>query len=125
MTRILLVEDDLDAQVLMEGVLIDGGYEVDVTDTEDSARDLLTYVAYDLVIVDARLPDGTGMAVADDARENDTKASIVTGCAFTLPHGTFDRYEVLLKPFRPNELLDAVARRVGQPGALNRETQPN
>ena len=125
MTRILLVEDDVDAQGVMAEVLIDAGYEVDITDTEDSARDLLTYVVYDLVIADALLPDGTGMAVADDARDNDTKALIVTGCAFTLPYGTFDRYEILLKPLRPNELLDAVARRVGQPGELNRETQPN
>jgi two-component system OmpR family response regulator len=120
MARILLVEDDVDVRTIMEHVLIDAGHEVDATGTEGSARDLLRYLAYDLVIADARLPDGTGMAVADDARENDTKALIVTGYAFTLPHGTFDRYEVLLKPFRPAELLDAVARRLAQPDGQTR-----
>ena len=31
MTRILLVEDDVDLRLIMEHVLIDGGYQVDTT----------------------------------------------------------------------------------------------
>jgi DNA-binding response OmpR family regulator len=112
MTRILVVEDDADVRLLLEHVLIGAGYDVDATGTEGSARELLCCFPYDLVIADAKLPDGTGMSVADEARENDTKTLMVTGYAFTLPHGTFDNYDILLKPVRPNELLDAVADRL-------------
>lgn len=38
------------------------------------------------------------------------KAIIVTGYAFTLPFEARRRYEVLLKPMRPAELVEAVER---------------
>jgi len=113
MARILLVEDDVDVRPVMEHVLLSAGYEIDAVATEADARELLARVSYDLVIADAKLPDGTGLTVADDARENGTKALIITGYAFTLPHGAFERYDVLLKPLRPTELLDVVARYLG------------
>ena len=113
MARILLVEDDVDVRTVMEHVLIAAGYEIDVTGTVAGAHELLHYVSYDLVIADAKLSDGTGLAVADNARENDTKALIITGYAFTLPHGAFDRYDIHLKPLRPKELLDVVGQALG------------
>jgi two-component system, NtrC family, response regulator HydG len=113
MIRILLVEDDVDVRMVMEHVLIAAGYEVDATGTEGNARELLSGRSYDLVIADVRLPDGTGMTVADNAREIGTKALIVTGYASTLSHGAFNSYAILLKPLRPDELLDGVARRLG------------
>jgi DNA-binding response OmpR family regulator len=113
MTRILVVEDDEDVRPLIEHVLLTAGYEIDATDGEAGALELLSRVPYDLVIADAKLPDGTGFVVADEARENGTKTLVITGYAFTLPHGVFDRYDILLKPLRPGELLGAVARHVG------------
>src|SRR5438874_5856943 len=64
---------------------------------------------YDLVIADGKLPDGTGLDVADHAIEIGTKAIIITGYAFSLPVGTHDHYEILLKPLRPIEITTAVA----------------
>jgi CheY-like chemotaxis protein len=87
MARILVVEDEVDVRTVMEHVLFTAGYEIDATSTEADALELLSRCAYDLVIADAKLPDGTGLAVADEARENGTKALIITGYAFTLPHG--------------------------------------
>lgn len=110
---ILLVEDDEDVRPIMEHVLFSAGYEIDATGAEAGTRELLAGVSYDLVIADAKLPDGIGLAVADEARENGMKALIITGYAFTLPHGAFDRYGILLKPLRPHELLDVVGRHLG------------
>src|ERR1700720_4735349 len=103
MMRILVVEDDGDVRTLIEHVLFTAGYEIDATDTEADALELLSRVPYDLVIADAKLPDGTGFAVADEARENGTNTLIITGYAPILPYGAFDRYDILLKPLRPNE----------------------
>jgi two-component system response regulator HydG len=68
------------------------------------------------VLADGRLPDGTGMAVADRAGERGIPSLIVTGYGFDLmkDHG-LGRFDFLLKPVRPNELLEAVER------ALSRE----
>ena len=68
MSNILLVEDDLDLRLVMENILLDAGYEVDVTGTVADGCELLGSRPYDLVITDALLPDGTGMAVADKAQ---------------------------------------------------------
>jgi len=115
MQRILLVEDDAELRLLLEHVLFDGGYEVDVADSVDSACAFLDGSAYDLVLADGRLEDGTGMMVADRAVAAGAKALIITGYAFELPRDQLTRHEFLLKPVRPNELLDAVARMLRTP----------
>jgi DNA-binding response OmpR family regulator len=116
MTRILLVEDDPDVRLLVEHVLLDAGFEVDATDSVFGGRTLLGCRSYDMVLADGRLGDGTGMEVADRAREiADTPVLIVTGYAFDLPHDDLARYDFLLKPVRPRELVEAVQRVLGQP----------
>ena len=110
MSFILLVEDDADVRLLMEHVLLDEGHRVDTADTVEAALLLIGGRHYDLVLADGRLPDGTGMAVADQARERGIPALIVTGYAFVLPSEELGRFEVLLKPLRPHELVAAVDR---------------
>ena len=50
-------------------------------------------------------------SVADRAIENRTKALIITGYAFAYPE--LRRYEFLMKPVRPDELLNEVERLLG------------
>lgn len=113
MSRILLVEDDPDLRPVMEQILLGEGYEVDVTGTMTDGCELLGRGAYDLVIADALLPDGNGMAVADKARERAVRAIIVTGYCFALTGETFDRYEILQKPVPADELIKIVRQVVG------------
>ena len=110
MDRILLVEDEADVRMLLEHVLLSAEYRVDTTATVEAACALLDTQTYDLVVADGRLEDGTGMMVAEKAEENGTKALIITGYAFELPKEQLGRYEFLLKPVRPSELLEAIAR---------------
>jgi DNA-binding NtrC family response regulator len=111
MARILLAEDDADVRVVVEHVLLDGGHTVDAAPNIESARKLLLSREYDLVLSDGRLPDGTGMELADVAQEKGIPALILTGYAFILRELAADpaRYRVLLKPLRPAEILQAVA----------------
>ena len=110
MNRILLVEDDPDLRLLLEHVLLGAGYRVDTAATVAAAHDRLDSASYDLVLADGRLEDGTGMAVAEKAGEAGAKALIITGYAFDLPREQLAKFEYLLKPIRPSELLDAVER---------------
>ena len=111
MTRILLVDDDEGVGRLLEHVLFAAEYGVDRTYAVAGACSKLARHSYDLVIADARLPDGTGMDVADRATENRAKALIITGYAFQYPE--LRRYDFLMKPVRPDELLREVARVLG------------
>ena len=110
MNRILLVEDEADVRLLLEHVLLSAGYRVDSTATVEAACALLDTRTYDLVVADGRLEDGTGMMVAEKAAESGTKTLIITGYAFDLPRDQLGRYDFLLKPVRPQELLEAVER---------------
>ena len=112
MPRILLVEDDPEVRLLVEHVLLNGDYEVDSRETMDGGLGLLDRRHYDLVIADGRLVDGTGMMLADRAREKGIPALIMTGYAFVLnePGVDLGQYDVLLKPLSPNELLAMVAK---------------
>ena len=115
MPRILLVEDDPDVRVLMEHVLIAERYQVDAVATVASGCMLLGRGRYDLVLTDGRLPDGSGIDVADEAVRRGMHAIVVTAYAFQFPQRDLARYDLLLKPVRPAELLEAVRRAVGQP----------
>ena len=108
MARILLVEDDLDVCLVMEHALSYGGHTVDATWRVIAAFVLLGSHPYDLVVTDVRLPDGSGIEVADRAREKGIAALIVTGYAFSLPKDELHHFEFLLKPVRPSELILAV-----------------
>jgi two-component system, NtrC family, response regulator HydG len=110
MARILVVEDDMATRLFIEHVLIGVGYQVDVTGTVGGGTDLLRSRQYDLVVSDVKLPDGSGLEIADLAVDKAVKALMITGHAFTLPSGTHERYEFLLKPVRAAEILAAVER---------------
>jgi two-component system, NtrC family, response regulator HydG len=111
MARILLVEDDANVLMLLEHVLSGDGYEVDTASTVEQARSHLAQrPGYDLVVADGRLPDGTGMEVGDAAARAGARTLIVTGFAFQLPREELGRYDYLLKPVRPAELLRAIGR---------------
>jgi len=113
--RILLVEDQQDVRLLLQHVLLGSGYEVDVTETVAQARLRLDAASYELVIADGRLADGSGIAIADAAKERGMKTLIVTGYAFQDDTHDLLRHEYLLKPVRPSELLLTIRRLVGEP----------
>lgn len=103
MAAILLVEDDADVRFVVGHVLLDAEHQVDTAATVAAGFKLLNSREYDLVIADGKLPDGTGLDVADSAVDRGIKALVMTGYAFTLPRKDPRRYEILLKPLRPRE----------------------
>ena len=111
MTRILLVEDDEEVGRRLEQALTSAGYEIDRSYAVAGACSYLDRRSYELVLADVRLPDGTGMDVADRAIEKGTKALIIAGCALSYPK--LHRYEFLLNPVRPDKILSEMTRLLG------------
>jgi DNA-binding response OmpR family regulator len=110
--HILLVEDDSDVRMAFEQILLEAGHEVDISPTYQGASDLLRHGDYKVLIADGRLPDGSGIQLADEARRKGIPALIVTGNASVLLDESgldFTKYRLLLKPVRPQQLIEAVA----------------
>jgi DNA-binding NtrC family response regulator len=110
MVRILLVEDDPDVRPLLEHILLSEDYQVTTAETVANSIAMLDAQPFDLVICDVNLPDGSGLAVADQATAAGVKTLVVTGQGLSLKPGVLGRYNYLLKPLRGAELIAAVER---------------
>ena len=114
--RILVVDDDPELRFLLANVLYSEGYVVDLAATHAEAEAQLEGHQYALVIADWRLPDGQGTAIAEEAAELGAKAIVMTGYLFQMEGGNSSLHETLMKPVRPNEIVDVVRRLIGPPG---------
>jgi len=132
--RILLVEDEVANRALVSATLARArderivGARLIETDTLQSARAALAADSVDLVLLDVRLPDGSGLDLMDDiaVRPERERPLIVIMSASVLPHeqATFlaagaDRF--LGKPCRPVDLIETIGglldqRREAPPG---------
>ena len=108
--RILLIEDERDVADMLGIALRGEGYQVDIDGGAAGARDRLDVDGYDLVIADWRLPDGDGLDIADAAADDGVKTILISGYLFQIPAERTRRHELVMKPIRPRELLDAVER---------------
>jgi DNA-binding response OmpR family regulator len=109
--RILLVEDDADVGPLLQHAILHAGFKVHWVSSAAKAQALLEERVYDLVLTDIVLPDGNGLDIADAARARGLKSLVITGYAFKFAKERLAPHEVLLKPIRPSELVDAIERR--------------
>jgi DNA-binding response OmpR family regulator len=104
MRGLLLVEGDPEVRQLLEHVLLSGGYKVDTAATFVDAERFVDSRLYDLVVTDAKLPDGSGIAIADKAEARGMGTLVITDDALRLPTGELERHDYVMKPVRPSEL---------------------
>ena len=114
--RILVVEDDVDIQTVTAHSLRKVGYRVDVVGTGTEAVQAVGRVAYDLVLMDSRLPGMDGLQAARAIRERERGTNrhlrIVALTAGTTDEDRFlaaGMDAVLRKPVRLRSLLETVA----------------
>ena len=121
---ILVVEDDRSSLDVVDQALQEEGFTVLKAETAFKARGFLSKKAPDLVIIDRKLPDGDGLALCQEMRQQPAFAK--TPVLFLTGKGsTADRViglkmgadDYLTKPFSPEELVarvEAVLRRSGR-----------
>jgi len=113
--HILVVEDDESLRRVTQAQLERAGYESSSAVDSEQALELLRRQPHDLVITDLNLPDGSGMELLKQVRQEfpETTVVIVTG------YGTIETaveaikagaYDYLTKPVHPDELRALVAR---------------
>ena len=111
MPRILVVEDDITFSRIIHVFLSKHGYEVDVCHKMKDSLISLSASSYELMLLDYRLPDGTGMDVLSWSKENlekipcaifMTSLQDIRTAVQTVRSGAFN---YITKPINPEELL--------------------
>ncbi|MEE1946870.1 sigma-54 dependent transcriptional regulator [Pedobacter sp. KR3-3] len=110
MSKFLIVEDDSTFAQIIEGFLIKSGFEVLLASNTKQAYKLIDQQDFDLLLVDYRLPDGTGLDVLKYAREKGIATPTIVMTSFndvrtavkSIQLGAFD---YITKPVNPDELL--------------------
>ncbi len=127
--RVLLVEDDVTLGEAVRDHVAGGDHAVDWMKTIDSARSALDTIAYGLILLDLRLPDGSGIGLLKDLRARGITSPVII---LTAHDQISDRIEglnsgaddYLVKPFNLGELtarILAVTRRYsGRPVSVLR-----
>ena len=78
MKKILLLEDDRSLITGLQYSLKKNGFEVSIAETVQTAKDALDGCsAYDLLLIDVSLPDGTGLEVCEYVRKKGSNVPII------------------------------------------------
>jgi putative two-component system response regulator len=112
--RLLVVDDETQAQRLLCRILEHAGYDCDAAGSASEARARLTENAYDLLLTDMNMPGGSGLQLVEHVQSEypDTAAVMVTVlddpelAKVALEHGV---YGYVIKPFTANEMVISVA----------------
>lgn len=132
-SHILVVDDEPDLRTLYELTLLREGYQVSTAEDLLQARELLANQHFDAVITDMRLPDGVGLSLINELKnqQRNERCVVITAYGSTanaveaLKAGAFD---YLTKPVDLKQFRSVVASAVRQVpissagGALNHRT---
>ncbi|PYF70132.1 sigma-54-dependent transcriptional regulator [Pedobacter nutrimenti] len=123
MAKILIIEDDLTFSQLLEGFLTKNKYIPSAVHDVKAGLKAIAQQDFDLLLVDYRLPDGTGLDILSAIREKGLHVPLVIMTSFndvrtavkSIRLGAFD---YITKPVNPDELLMIVK------SALEQGNQP-
>ena len=119
-TKILIVDDDQGSRDLLSEVLASNGYVVAaVPDGATAREELARDGAYEIVIADLRMPNGTGLDLLRELRRNNRQQELILMSSFMTGIEKQQALDLgaralLDKPFRLSQLLEAVSNVAGQ-----------
>ena len=110
MSQILIVEDDATFAQIIEGFLSKNNYAIEVAVDLNQAFKFVEKQVYELLLIDYRLPDGTGLDLLKHVRNKGLQVPIIIMTSFndvrtavkSIQLGAFD---YITKPINPDELL--------------------
>jgi DNA-binding response OmpR family regulator len=119
--KVLVVDDDEESRHLLCEVLEANGYVVSAVADGVAAREALTRDGeYRIVIADLRMPNGTGLDLIRNLREQKSKHEIILMSSFISAAERklaqeLGTHALLEKPFRLSDLLERVGELVPKP----------
>lgn len=128
--RILIVEDDADMRELLEEILTDANFEVVAA---ANGRFALAHVEneqeqIDLIVTDVQMPELKGDELLGKVRQTRAETPVIVITAFGSIENAIEMvkkgaYSYLIKPFAIKDLLENVARSLGQTEAARAQTR--
>jgi two-component system phosphate regulon response regulator OmpR len=118
--HILVVDDDERLRALLSRFLVENDFLVTTATDAREARDILKYLAYDLMIFDVMMPGEDGMSLTKALKKQGMMTPVLLLTALGEIESRISGFEAgaddyLPKPFEPRELLlriNAILRRV-------------
>ncbi len=110
MATILVIEDDLTFSRILEGFLSKQGFQVKVAHKGADGLQLFAANPCDLVLLDYRLPDTTGMDVLIEIKKSAPTTQVIIMTSFSdirtaVKAMQVGAFEYITKPVNPDELL--------------------
>lgn len=110
MAKILIIEDDITFSQLLEGFLTKHGHQPSAVNDVKKSFKIIEQEDFNLLLVDYRLPDGTGLEVLSHLRSKGLHQPVIIMTSFndvrtavkSIQLGAFD---YITKPVNPDELL--------------------
>jgi len=113
-SRILVIDDDLVFRHLLDAILSNSGYDVDLAENCRRGFQQLKVKNYDLITLDVNIPEMDGLSFYTKIREElpgfEKRVLFVTGDSSNETHLFFTRNDCrhLSKPFRMPDLLHEI-----------------
>ena len=126
MATILVIEDDLTFSRILEGFLQKQSFKVSVSHRGQDGLKLFLAHPADLVLLDYRLPDTTGMEILTEIKRNSPATPVIIMTSFSdirtaVKAMQVGAFEYITKPVNPDELLMIVQQAIGR-GKADSET---
>lgn len=108
--RILVIDDDRSARMLLERVLVRAGHQVQLVDTASEGLAALKQGGFDLLITDKNLPDVDGLELLRRAREANPGLQVILMTGFPTAETRMHAEELgvhsyVTKPFGVHDIL--------------------
>jgi DNA-binding response OmpR family regulator len=126
--KVLIVDDEAKMRKSLREILELEGYQVADAQDGTSALSQLDQAAFDLIMLDLKMPGMDGLEVMAQVRATNIDTRIIMLTA----HGSLDSaihalrqgaYDYILKPSPPNEILASVSRAMGEKSDTDRKRQ--
>src|SRR5580704_6541189 len=117
-TNALVVDDDLAVCRILHRMLSDEKYQVQISQSVTDALKAIEQKLFDVYVIDYKLPDGTGLDVAEQIRVKGSKAPIILisgydASAVALRAEKLHISDIIEKPFSRETICNAVKKAMG------------
>ena len=115
---VLIVDDERLIARTLASALVEAGFETQTASNAEAAEKIATEEAFDLVIVDNRLPKGSGLGLLKKLKAGNTAAKVILMTAFDSPETTAEAKRLgvqryITKPFDLDRMIAEVETLVG------------
>jgi two-component system, NtrC family, response regulator HydG len=117
-TNVLVVDDDIAVCRILDRMLSDEQYQVQISQSVADALRVVGQRLFDVYVMDYKLPDGTGLDVAEQIRSKGSEAPIILISGYD-PSAVAVRaeklriFDIIEKPFSRATICDAIKKAIG------------